>query len=340
MSNMSCRQISRLAAMTLLLTCAAPASAVTITIVNNDGAAEGFNDPTPVAPVTGNPGTTRGQQRLIAFQAAADSWGAALTSNVTIVVNATMDPLTPCSPSGGVLGQAGTTLVFRDFAGAPHAATWYHSALANALAGSDLDPGADIQAMFNSDVDDNSNCLSGTTWWYGVGAPPPAGMLDFYTVVRHEIGHGIGFSTFVNVTTGSKFLGFDDTYMRNLEDHSLGLTWPPMTNGQRAASATDTSDLHWVGNNAVAHSSVLSGGVGAGGHIQMYAPASLELGSSVSHWDTAVTPNELMEPFITPDAADLVTSYLLQDVGWTVTIGIFADGFESGDTSAWAVTVP
>ena len=35
------------------------AQAATITIVNNDGATEGFNDPTVVAPVGGNPGTTR-----------------------------------------------------------------------------------------------------------------------------------------------------------------------------------------------------------------------------------------------------------------------------------------
>ena len=38
-----------------------------ITIVNMDGAGEGFNDPTPAAPVGGNPGTTIGQQRLNRF---------------------------------------------------------------------------------------------------------------------------------------------------------------------------------------------------------------------------------------------------------------------------------
>ena len=47
----------------------------TFTIVNNDGAGEGFNDTTPVAPIGGNPGTTLGQQRLNVFQAAANVWG-------------------------------------------------------------------------------------------------------------------------------------------------------------------------------------------------------------------------------------------------------------------------
>jgi hypothetical protein len=41
--------------------------AATITILNNDGAGVGFNDPTVVAPGGGNLGTTLGQQRLNAF---------------------------------------------------------------------------------------------------------------------------------------------------------------------------------------------------------------------------------------------------------------------------------
>jgi len=68
--------------------------AATIVILNANAAGVGFNDPTPAAPVGGNPGTTRGQQRLNAFQAAANIWGATLNSTVTIVVQATLEPLT------------------------------------------------------------------------------------------------------------------------------------------------------------------------------------------------------------------------------------------------------
>ena len=56
----------------------------TIIIVNVDGPGEGFNDPTPRTPVGGNTGTTIGQQRLNAFQSAANVWGAALDSSVPI----------------------------------------------------------------------------------------------------------------------------------------------------------------------------------------------------------------------------------------------------------------
>src|SRR5438128_3983155 len=94
-----------------LLGALSAAQATTITIVNLDGPNEGFNDPTPVAPEGGNPGTTRGQQRLNLFQAAANIWAAKLSSNQTIKVGANFDPLTPCSTSGGVLGSAGPSTV-------------------------------------------------------------------------------------------------------------------------------------------------------------------------------------------------------------------------------------
>lgn len=45
-------------------------------IVNINAPGAGFNDPTPRAPVGGNPGTTLGQQRLFAFEHAAAIWSA------------------------------------------------------------------------------------------------------------------------------------------------------------------------------------------------------------------------------------------------------------------------
>src|SRR6476659_6293301 len=61
-------------------------AAATIQIINGDPANVGFNDPTPVAPVGGNPGTTLGQQRLNAFQYAASIWGTTLDNNAAIRV--------------------------------------------------------------------------------------------------------------------------------------------------------------------------------------------------------------------------------------------------------------
>src|SRR5882672_5452285 len=118
---------------------AAAFGAATIVILNNDGAGVGFNDPTTVAPVGGNPGTTLGQQRLNAFQAAANKWGATLTAVPTIRVLASWEALT-CTASSAVLGSAGATEVFRDFAGSTHPAAWFGKAETSALFGADPDP--------------------------------------------------------------------------------------------------------------------------------------------------------------------------------------------------------
>jgi hypothetical protein len=298
---------------------ASVASAAATFVVNNlDGPGEGFNDPTAVAPVPGNPGATRGAQRLNAFQAAADAWGQILGSPVPITIDASMDPLT-CGPTFGLLGQAGPLTLFRDFPNAPRAGTWFTVALANSLAGSDGDPASsDIRAQFNSAVDTDPNCLTGTTWWYGIGAPPPPGTLSFFDTLLHEIAHGLGFLSLVNLATGQKFLGFDDIYMAFLEDHSSGLGWPSMTDAQRQASAVDSGDLHWTGtqvNDCAA--SILSAGFEQG-HVRMYAPSPAEPGSSVSHFDVALAPDELMEPFATPASDQRLSDRLMADIGWTV----------------------
>src|SRR3954451_10265784 len=112
----------------LLLAGSVPAFATAhIVIVNTDPAGSGFNDPTPAAPVGGNPGTTVGQQRLIAFQYAADIWGSILDSPVTIYIQSAFDPL-PCTETSAVLGSAGTLQAWGNFQGHEVDNTWYHVA--------------------------------------------------------------------------------------------------------------------------------------------------------------------------------------------------------------------
>jgi len=102
-----------LCAFTFLVPASRPAfAAATVIVVNVDGAGEGFNDATVVAPVGGNTGTTRGQQRLIAFQHAADLWGATLDSPITVIVRASFDPL-----GANVLGSAGAPHLQQAFLG-------------------------------------------------------------------------------------------------------------------------------------------------------------------------------------------------------------------------------
>lgn len=312
--------------------------AATVTVANLDDPGEGFNDPTPVAAAPGNPATTLGGQRLAVFEAAAEHWGALLASDVEIAVAAEMNPL-DCDANSALLGQAGPESVFRNFPGG-RAGTWYVSALADAIGGSDLDPtGFDIGAEFNSNLDDDPNCLDGDGWFYGIGVDVPANRIGFFSTVLHEIAHGLGMLSLVDPDNGQEFQGFDDIYSVFLEDHSTGETWPGMTNLERFLSGSDEGDLHWVGENAVAAGAQLIAGTHPGGHVQMYAPDPVEPGSSVSHWDTELSPNELMEPFDTGDFIDDVTVGAFVDMGWQLLDDGGGGGGEACEPSATTLCI-
>ena len=231
----------------LVLTCAVTSSqAATITIVNLDGAGEGFNDPTAAAPVGGNSGTTVGQQRLLVFQQAASIWGGILPSNVEILVNSYFDALT-CTSTSAVLGSAGAASVFRDFTNAEFAGTWYPKALADKVADSDLAPGqAGITARFNSNLG-NTGCMDGYSWYYGFDHNEGSSQIDLLAVLLHELGHGLGFQTFASGTTGALLNGYPDVFSKFIYDQATGLRWDQETDAQRAASAINTYKLLWDG---------------------------------------------------------------------------------------------
>ena len=203
---MTGKALLRGAALAAALGLSLDAAATKITIVNADSAGVGFNDPAARTPVGGNNGTTLGEQRMNVFKYAAAFWEGQIDSPVEIVVRAKFEALT-CSATSATLGSAGTRYIFSDFKGAPLAKTWYSSALANKLAGEDLNPagtddtGEDISARFTTALDDGS-CAFPRKWYYGLDASPTAGTTDFATVIIHELAHGLGFQTFVSRTTG------------------------------------------------------------------------------------------------------------------------------------------
>lgn len=291
------------------------AAATTITIVNLDSVGEGLNDPAPVAPVGGNSGTTLGEQRFNALQYAADLWSSVLGSSVEITVGVEFNALS-CGATSAVLGYAGTETIHRDFAGAPRAETWYPQALANSLAGIDLDPADDIFAAFNRSI--GTTCSFPKTWYYGLDGVPGPAQIDLVTVVLHELGHGLGFISLVGLTTGSTPGGLDEAYMVNLEDHSTGKTYPEMTAGERVAANTDAGDLHWLGASVVAAGSGLTAGRDPiSGHVEIYAPNPAIQGSSLSHFSTALEPDEIMEPVYTGASHDVgLAAPLMFDLGW------------------------
>ena len=301
----------------------------TIIITNGDQSGVGFNDPTPVSPVGGNNGTTLGQQRLNAFQFAANIWGATLNSTQTITVSANWEGM-PCTSTKGTLGAAGPTSVARDFANAPFTGTWYPVALANTLRGSDLNPSSpEITATFNLNVG-TSGCIQNAHWYLGLDNNHGFTGIDLVSVLLHELGHGLGFLTFTDESTGEFFstastpAGVPSVFDRFLRDNTTGKLWSEMNNTERVASAINNGNLVWTGSQVTnSVPGLLVSGADSSNRVRMYAPSQVDPGSSVSHYDTVALPNLLMEPNISGDLTHNVsppsdlTLPLLKDIGWT-----------------------
>ncbi|HTS82001.1 MAG TPA: PA domain-containing protein [Myxococcaceae bacterium] len=249
---------------TLLLVAAAAHGKANVVIVNGDPADAGFNDPTPVAPVGGNAGTTLGAQRLAVFQTAAEIWGNALDSTVPITVLSHFQPLA-CDSSGATLGSAGPTNIFASDdptfdAGVPASVfprqnTWYVSALSQKFAGKQVLSGTgtdeanyDIVARFNSSLDDpNASNCGGLRFYYGLD-DQHGNLIDLLTVVLHEFGHGLGFISLTDPSSGT-FPGTPpqpDIWAYYLYDESTGMHWVDLDDPGRQASAISGA-LAWDG---------------------------------------------------------------------------------------------
>ena len=180
--------------------------AATITIVNGDPAGVGFNDATVVAPVGGNTGHDARATAAQRLPGRREQVG--------------RNP--HCRPDDPRPRDVGSSYVHvdrrgprqrrrdrsvRDFTGAPLAGHWYGKALTAKLFGADPDPAtADIRARFNVNLG-NVGCLDGVFFYLGLDNNHGTNV-DLVTVLTHEFGHGLGFQTFTNGSTGAQFAGF------------------------------------------------------------------------------------------------------------------------------------
>ena len=97
-----------------------------------------------------------------------------------------------------------------------------------------------------------------------------------------------------------------------------------MTNAQRQASAKSDPYLNWFGTNVTAKGLQVVPAIGRqDGHVRMYAPATLNLTTSVNHFSISVSSglsaHQLMEPgYHGPNHGLGLALPLMQDIGWTL----------------------
>lgn len=317
----------------------------------------GFNDASVVTATGSNNGTTVGAQRKLSFIKAVEILADQVVSTQTIIVDANFDSDMSCNASSATLGSAGATtnVAYPVATSGLLGNTYYPIGLANAITDSDIDAGvSDITSSFNADLGD-SNCLSGSFWYYGFDAPSGSD-IGFTTVLLHEMTHGLGFASLTDASDGSKAAGIDDIFSNFLYSKQDSADWSVaggLNDSDRADSAVSVTGLLWNGSNVNTKAIGLltagyddadtSSSFTSGDRVQMYAPNPIEGGSSVSHFTTAASPNEIMEPQYTAGQLDLgLALYLLKDIGWEIaeSFGISLEGtsYADGDTIVLPIT--
>lgn len=220
-----------------------------------------------------------------AIQAAINIWAGKFQSSVPISVSASWVRQT----SAGILASATPGKFFNSFIGAPDKDLWYPSAMANALAGKDLDPRT-------PEISIKVNSIMLNSLYLGTDGNCPSNMYDLESIILHEMGHGLGF---LSNNDYDQFFGFGtidqptpfDAYTQLPDGRRLMDVPSPSVELGKAM----TNTLVWSGLNGIAANN--------GVKPALYTPKTYEQGSSVSHLDEATFSQTGANAVMTPNLA-------------------------------------
>ena len=216
-----------------------------------------------------------------AVQAAIDVWSENFSSTVPVNVNVSWGR----ASSYGILAAASAKNNFANFPNAPDKTLYYAAALANALAGKDIDPTApELEITITSDA----------PWYYGTDGKCPPKSYDLESVILHEMGHGLGFISGNYYDQYSGYGRIDqptpfDAYAQLPDGRRLADMPSPSIETGKAL----TSPLYWSGENAVKANNGIK--------PPLYAPSIYEPGSSISHLDERTFSQSGANSVMTPN---------------------------------------
>ena len=238
-------------------------------------------------------------------QAVVNAAAAGWNSVLTLHPDAPLEIQFRWTPLGrGLLGQAGPNGQFRDPSVWP-TDRWYPAALANAI------DGTDVNGASQPEISVELNSSLGAEWNVNLSANPSFGQLDLYSVVLHEIGHGLGF-------LGSAFQsGSAPTLDLNPPDIYDDLVYT--ADGQRLVDLGDAS-------SPLLTSGTLQIEIGGGRRYPLHSPANFVNGSSYSHFSETIVsgqPGSMMTPALSNGESernlDAAVLGVLEGIGWQIT---------------------
>ena len=215
-----------------------------------------------------------------AIQAAIDTWSENFASKVDVKVSISWAR----ASNYGVLAAASSVSNFV-FPEAPDKTLYYASALANSIAGRDLDKNKPEMEI---------TITSTAPWYYGTDGNCPKNLYDLQSVILHEMGHGLGFisGSYYDEFSGAARIDQPtpfDAYVQLPDGRRLADMPSPSVETGRAL----TTSLSWSGENAIkANNNVKP---------KLYTPSPYEGGSSVSHLDEATFKDSLLDEVMTPN---------------------------------------
>lgn len=237
-------------------------------VVYDDPAGVGFND------------ATYGATRRATVTAVLNYIGSILKDSGTCDV----EFMASQSDASGFLAAAGTFYGVAD-------------GFTNGAAFSHIHTGTDV---FSTVPDIQCTVDFGWNWNSGTGTPTGT-QVDLYSVLLHEMTHGLGLSSLGTATGASQFYASYGTSTFTYWDakvirQSSGLyMWsgaPPVFHG--TAADMISNNLTFTGANAVTAYATQGGS----GNPPIYAPATFADGSSLAHFNTGITGGAVMQPSI------------------------------------------
>ena len=217
------------------------------------------------------------------IQAAVDVWSQSFKSAVPININVLWER----QNNTAILAAASPGKFFNGFAGAPDPDLWYASAMANSLAGKDLDPN-------NPEITIRINSTNGPNLYLNTDGNCPRNKFDLESIILHELAHGLGFLSNADYDT---FFGFGSIQQPTPYD-----AYAQLPDGRRLMDVPSPSQEL---GQAMTNSLVWSGanGIKANNGIKpkLYTPSNYENGSSVSHLDEATFASSGSDSVMTPN---------------------------------------